>query len=731
MNTSPLKFLLLGCLAPVSLLAIQTHVMTESGLSDFSEGQLENLSLNQDGRLEPAPALKPIAQLSDPVVWAAVADSENNVYIGTGNRGRVLRMDPEGELTTVFEPDGIIVRALAVDEDGFVYVGTSPQGAIYRLHPDQDYPEVFYDPDAAYIWDFVIHDGALWVITGYNAELWRVPLERSNEDQPERWFTTPENHFTALHISEEKGILIGSAPNGTVYQVKGKDDAYALSRGEEEEVSTIWVDGDRIWFSTISAREERSSRGGNRQGGSGSDVSGSSGSGGNSTPRGVRPQRARSGLYMRGSNGFVEPVWQSGQESISSLLRSERGFWLLGLDTDGKIIALQSRDEWSWIQRVPNGGEVTFLMPAPDSRRDVLVFTSNPAAVYRLGGRGQEAASYTSPVRDATQTVRWGNLEIGHEGSLDLKVETRSGNTPEPDNVWSEWAGVESVSSQAGIWRGRVDSPASRYLQYRIRLGEEQLRGAIHQVRTFVQLANVAPFLLDLRVLPFGVDAVTGSTGARQFDLESMLQTDDPDRLGQASGPRTQFSRLPDLDLRTVAWRAFDPNNDRLRFDVYLQRVDSEDWVRIRSDLEESFTLLNLNGLEEGYYRVRVNARDDLDNPPEEAGSTQRISTPFLVDHQPPVIEVDEKSIDGNRLRLYFSVRDEWSVIRDVRVRIDGEEGISVRPVDGIFDSNAERFEWEKSLRSSDRGSVSVVIEAVDESGRRASHAFSLPRTRN
>lgn len=730
MKYSKLSILFFCCLAPVSLFAIQTHVLTDSGLTDFSEGELENLALNQHGRLAPAPALKQVARINDPVVWAAVADAENRVYIGTGNRGRVLRMDGDGELTTVFSPDGIIVRALAVDADGFVYVGTSPQGAIYRIHPDRDYPELFFDPEAAYIWDFVIHDGALWVTTGYSAELWRIPLDRSDEAQPELWFTTPENHFTALHVSDEAGILVGSAPNGTVYQIKGKDDAFALSRGEEEEVTSIWVEGERIWFSTVSASRDRSNRGNQRQGGSSSEVSTSSNNS-SSSPRAVRSQRVRSALYMRGPSGFVEPVWQSGQESIGSLFRSERGFWLLGLDSDGKIIALQSRDEWSWIQRVPNGGEITFMMQAPDSRRDVLVFTSNPAAVYRLGGRGEQAASYTSPVRDATQTVQWGNLEIGFDGSLDLEVETRSGNTPEPDNVWTDWNAVEPGDEQAGIWRGRIASPPARYLQYRIRLGEEQLGGGIHQVRTFVQLANVAPFLLDLRVLPFGVDSVTGSPGARQFDLESMLQTDDPDRLGQSGAARTQFSRLPDLDLRTVVWRAFDPNRDQLRFDVYLQRIDGGDWVRIRSGLEDSYALLNTNGLTEGYYRIRVIARDDLDNPPDQAGSTERISTPFLVDHQPPVIEVDEKSISNRQLRLRFRVTDEWSVIRDVRVRIDGEESMSVRPVDGIFDSNAEEFDWKFELPASSRDRLSVVIEAVDESGRRASHAFSLPRSQN
>jgi hypothetical protein len=40
-----------------------------------------------------------------------------------------------------------------------------------------------------------------------------------------------------------------------------------------------------------------------------------------------------------------------------------------------------------------------------------------------------------------------------------LTVQTRSGNTPTPDNTWSAWAAVTNGQS--------VSSPGARYFQYR------------------------------------------------------------------------------------------------------------------------------------------------------------------------------------------------------------------------------------------------------------------------
>lgn len=714
-------------LSAIGTHGLQTHAIGESGFADFQRGELENMSINQHGRMEAAPALREVARLNESVVWAAVADADGNLFLGTGNRGRILKLDPEGEVEVIFEPDQILSRALAMDEDGNLYVGTSPQGAVYRIHPDRDYPELFFDPDGVYIWQLEIHDGALWVATGFSAELWRVPLQRT-DGEPERWFRARDTHFTSMTIVDSGEIYLGSSPQGLIFEVTGKEEGFALSRAPDEEITAIHVADEGIYFSTASAAEQRPQR--RPQGTSGnsaSDTNSDLQSGGEG--RSVTPPRAgRSGLYLREPNGFVSPVWQSQREDIGSLMRSPRGFWLVGLNQDGKLLLLQSRDEWSWLQRAPNGGEISVLMAAPDSERDVLVITSNPAAVYRLGGRSEEGSVYTSTVLDATQSVRWGKIEVAYDGTGPATVATRGGNTPQPDEVWSDWHEAESAGDTPGIWRGAIGNPPARFIQYRLTLDPGAGSGGIHQVRAFLQLPNVAPMILDLRHLPFGVEAVTSAPGTRPIDMESVFKADNPERLGEGPATRTQFIRLPDTDLRTFVWRAHDPNGDRMRFDVYLKQLDRGDWVRIESDLEESFTVVSLSGMNEGYYQLKVAANDRLDNSPADAGESVRISTPFLVDRHSPQIEVSEQSWDGARVHLEFRVTDEWSVIRHVRVRINGEPAITVLPLDGIFDSNAEEFAWEGSPVGRVSGNLSVLIEAVDESGNRASHAFSLPR---
>jgi hypothetical protein len=70
---------------------------------------------------------------------------------------------------------------------------------------------------------------------------------------------------------------------------------------------------------------------------------------------------------------------------------------------------------------------------------------------------------YTSSVFDATGVVTWGaaNWNASVPAGTTLIVETRSGNTPSPDGTWSGWAAASNGST--------VASPASRYLQYRVR----------------------------------------------------------------------------------------------------------------------------------------------------------------------------------------------------------------------------------------------------------------------
>jgi hypothetical protein len=74
------------------------------------------------------------------------------------------------------------------------------------------------------------------------------------------------------------------------------------------------------------------------------------------------------------------------------------------------------------------------------------------------------SGEFLSSVYDATRTATWGTATwtANLPASTTLVVETRSGDAATPDGSWSTWSAVASG--------GSIASPASRYLQYRVRL---------------------------------------------------------------------------------------------------------------------------------------------------------------------------------------------------------------------------------------------------------------------
>src|SRR6201999_3607685 len=90
-----------------------------------------------------------------------------------------------------------------------------------------------------------------------------------------------------------------------------------------------------------------------------------------------------------------------------------------------------------------------------------------------------------------------------------------------------------------------------------------------------------------------------------------------------------------------LRWKSDNPDNDSLRYRVNFKREDSG---RYRALQRESEVLTatehswDTDAVPDGYYRVRVEASDELDNPEPLVQRTRLESEPFLVDNSPPVI---------------------------------------------------------------------------------------------
>lgn len=68
-------------------------------------------------------------------VWALVVDREGRLYVGTGDKGEIHRVEPSGTGTIFFRSDETHIRALALDPAGNLIAGSDGSGLIYRINP--------------------------------------------------------------------------------------------------------------------------------------------------------------------------------------------------------------------------------------------------------------------------------------------------------------------------------------------------------------------------------------------------------------------------------------------------------------------------------------------------------------------------------------------------------------------------------------------------------------------
>ena len=110
-----------------------TRTWEQSKFEDLSKGSAVGVAIRSTGGLELAPAFKAISTTPSTYIWSIAADQSGNLYAATGAPARVYRITPQGQSSTIFEPQELQVQALAVDKNGVLYAATNPDGKVYRI----------------------------------------------------------------------------------------------------------------------------------------------------------------------------------------------------------------------------------------------------------------------------------------------------------------------------------------------------------------------------------------------------------------------------------------------------------------------------------------------------------------------------------------------------------------------------------------------------------------------
>jgi outer membrane protein assembly factor BamB len=459
------RTVVLGWMAVVVLSAASPQAWEISDFESFLKGRFESVSLDSEGNLRLAPKLTPLLESEEALAWATAVADDGAIYLGTGHQGRLFRIAPDGTAKLHWQAPEIEIFALAAAPDGRLFAATAPNGKVYEVDAQGEGKPLF-DPQQSYIWALQLSSDNqhLYAATGDEGRVFRIPLDRSGEG--ELWLETGQRHAISLALSPDGKLLVGTDPNGLLYRVDGKQQAFALYDADLPEIRAIAVSASgEIFFAAMGGA--MSLRDQTTQIVSTAVTAAAIAEGSQPSTAGLTVPTVNYGvetatLFRLRPEQSVDNLWSSKEEDI------------LGLDFDpsdpSRLLFITGRA--GRVYRLDPAEDRVELLAQTDQRQatslrtvgsTALLSAAYGGALARLEARPAEQGEYTTGVRDAGAVSQWGRLSWRGEGRIVFS--TRTGNSPTPDATWSDWSAP--IESPGG---GPVVSPPARYIQWRARL---------------------------------------------------------------------------------------------------------------------------------------------------------------------------------------------------------------------------------------------------------------------
>jgi hypothetical protein len=701
-----------------------TRIWVCDSASDFSTGEARGVSVAMDGTLVLSRQSHRVDGITEATLFSAVRDPDGNVLIGTGNEGKILRVQQSGKVELLVTLPEKEVTALAVSPDGVLYAGSSPGGKVYRIEKGK--AAVAYETKAQYVWALAFAGKTLYAATGLPGEIHRVGAEGKGE----RVHATRDAHVRSLYADSRGRIWAGTSGSGLVLRVDPNGTVSTLYDSSKSEITSITGSGEgRVWVAASSAEAPATSQepisapqpqpaakparqANTREGEDAQDKPEVTVTVGQPRLAPPRPG-SRQGGYSSEVLLFEEEepprqVWSSPDEIVFDLApESAFSAVLAATGPNGKLYRVGA-NLWS-LDRTFDEKQVTAVAGN-------AVATNSATALYRLSD-GPRQGEYVSAVKDTGRTSRFGAFRF--EGDVPagsrLEFSFRAGESGLPDSTWSEWSAYAPAAQTATI-----TAPPGRYLQWKVRMTSEgQKLPVIRRVEAAYRNRNAAPVIESFVSLgPAEVLARSAAGGTNVFETTA------PDEKGiftslDESKAEPPPRRLLRKGYRTLTWKTTDADSDTLAYEIAFKPAGGEQWLPLKKGLKEAFYSFDTAALPDGEYVFRLTASDSESNP-EEGKVSSRDSSPLIVDNTPPVI----RRLPGSAGVFEFEARDNASPIFEAEYSVDAKEWVRVEPKDGLSDSPLETYRIK--LDPKWKGAF-LLIRVTDAARNIAAASFTLP----
>ncbi len=662
-------------LSPSFILAAKVKVWYQHTPAQYHKAQLKQLVLSNEGVLRLSRQLRPLAGLDAAHVWDIVEDRDGNLFIATGDEGKIYKVPADGKPVVVYAGPQSEVLCLVLASDGSVYAGTGPHGQILRIDP-RGQTKVFSETGESYVWSLAIEPNgrALYAGTGPHGRIYRI----NGEGKATVFYQTRKEHILCLATGSDGMLYAGTDKGGLVYRIDPQGRGFVLYQAKQGEIRALKVTPDAVYAGTSLPTQRRhkivSSEEQQEEGRSGAASAPST------------PSSGENSIYRIAKDGTVHEVFREKAMILSLLRQGER--FLVGTGMDGQLFEFnETTRERSEIARLDHGQIMSLCR-----RRDgsLVVGASDPGKLYVLQDHFATQGSVCSEVLDAKIISKWGALRWDGETpeGTSVCVATRSGNVADPDDTWSDWSDEQTDAEHAAI-----TAPSARFLQYRVSLktANTDRSPTVRAVTLRYKTTNQAPEITTIAVP----------------DLNA-ANLDNPKKL-------------------KIKWSAVDANEDDLTYRLLVRKDGWNNWVELEDDLDKTDFEWDTTTTPSGIYRVKVIVNDRKDNPEGEAMTGERVSLPFVVGHEAPAVTVKTSGIDGDRIMLEATARSPLVRLASASFAVNGKKWINIFPQDGLFDSKTETFRFQtESLKP---GTYVLVLRVRDAAGNTGSAdvVFSVP----
>ncbi len=642
---------------------------TVSTQADFLKGDVEDLSIDSDGRvfLGPSPAL--VAETAAPFLWTVLARPDGTLWAGIRQRRQGPAGRPRRQDVDVLRRRELEVHALAPAPDGGLYVATSPDGKIYQVAADGT-SKTFFDPDDKYIWALAVdRTGNVFAATGDKGVIYKITPDgtgsrflQDEHDQrrvagvrqvrrPDRRHRIARPGLPARRAGQGVRAARLAVPRDSRAARRRRrhdlrrrverrrrrdrprrpsDSARVRPRAPVPTVSTEITAVGVVDNAPVIRRRRRST---------------------------TRPRHGgRGAIYRIRPDGFVGHALGDGRRWPYDLLIEPAAACSSAPATKARSSASPAIRRARRCSPAPPPGRSPRSCANPRDASSAPPAT--PESSFALGAEPAKRGTYESDVRDAGTMASWGVIRWRAAGKPgEVEISTRTGNTATPDETWSAWSKPYTNAGRRADRRARTRATSSGA---RSSTGDgDRLTVADVGDRRLPAAQPAAGVIVDHRAsaghgLPASVlDRRAGDCRLRGQHVRRPAAHSVSRHRASESAPSSPTPalgrRIYQKGLQTFVWKADDENDDRLQYDVLYRREGETAWKPLKRGLWDPIVVWDTTSVPDGTYFVKVAASDAPSNSPDTALVGELESVSFDIDNTPPVIELQPAVRAGNR----------------------------------------------------------------------------------